>query len=183
VPTAVMFPTLALGTRRRHLSSDDIAGLHAVYPHEGQWRWCRKCQGLFYGPNQAASRCPAGGAHDGASSGNYILSVSSPSSNEWVAGWRHCNKCQGLYDLAGLNSRCPAGGGHAPVPGSASFNLYIGQVQGPAQQDQWDGCSKCEGLFFSPFQTNSRCPAGGVHAASRVFSLAIRWVPGGPTIY
>jgi Putative peptidoglycan binding domain len=27
------------------------------------WRWCFKCQGLFYGPSAASSRCPAGGAH------------------------------------------------------------------------------------------------------------------------
>jgi hypothetical protein len=183
VPTAVMFPALAKGAHRRHLTPDDIAGLHTAYPHEGQWRWCRKCQGLSYGPNQAFSRCSAGGSHDGANSGNYILSAGPPSSNVWVSGWRHCNKCQGLYDLAGANSRCPAGGGHAPVPGANIFNLYIGLVQGPAQQDQWSRCSKCAGLFFGPFQANSRCPAAGVHAADRMYSLAIRWVPSGPTIY
>jgi hypothetical protein len=37
------------------------------------WRWCHKCEGLFYGPRQALSVCPAGGAHDGSLSGNYSL--------------------------------------------------------------------------------------------------------------
>jgi hypothetical protein len=37
------------------------------------WRWCHKCQGLFYGPNVKKSVCPAGGAHDSTGSGNYEL--------------------------------------------------------------------------------------------------------------
>jgi hypothetical protein len=35
------------------------------------WRACRKCQGLFFGP--FAGRCPAGDAHDPAGSFNYGL--------------------------------------------------------------------------------------------------------------
>lgn len=41
------------------------------------WEWCHKCQGLFYGPNETASKCPAGGAHDGTQSGVYTLADSS----------------------------------------------------------------------------------------------------------
>jgi hypothetical protein len=37
------------------------------------WQWCNKCQGLFYGPNQAASVCPAGGQHGGNASYDYSL--------------------------------------------------------------------------------------------------------------
>jgi hypothetical protein len=37
------------------------------------WRWCHKCQGLFYGPNMPVSHCPAGGTHDGGQSGSYNL--------------------------------------------------------------------------------------------------------------
>ncbi len=36
------------------------------------WRWCRKCQGLFYAPN-GNGRCPAGGGHNASGSGNYAL--------------------------------------------------------------------------------------------------------------
>lgn len=45
-------------------------------PHtiqQDRWRYCHKCQGLFYGPLQSSSHCPAGGIHDGAQSGNYVL--------------------------------------------------------------------------------------------------------------
>jgi hypothetical protein len=37
------------------------------------WAWCKKCQGLFYGPNQVGSVCPAGGPHDGSGSGNFAM--------------------------------------------------------------------------------------------------------------
>jgi hypothetical protein len=37
------------------------------------WRWCNKCQGLWFGPNAAQSNCPQGGQHSSAGSGNYHL--------------------------------------------------------------------------------------------------------------
>jgi hypothetical protein len=37
------------------------------------WRWCHKCQGLFFVPGMIASHCPAGGTHDASQSGNYIM--------------------------------------------------------------------------------------------------------------
>jgi hypothetical protein len=37
------------------------------------WRWCSKCQGLFWGPGQVSSRCPVGGQHSGANSHEYTL--------------------------------------------------------------------------------------------------------------
>lgn len=40
---------------------------------QDQWRWCNKCQALFYGPHQALSGCPKGGTHEGGQSGNYVL--------------------------------------------------------------------------------------------------------------
>lgn len=37
------------------------------------WRFCSKCKGLFYGPEQYSSHCPAGGPHDGSHSHTYSL--------------------------------------------------------------------------------------------------------------
>lgn len=37
------------------------------------WRWCRKCQGLFYSTTKVGGVCPAGGSHDGTQSHNYNL--------------------------------------------------------------------------------------------------------------
>lgn len=41
------------------------------------WRWCHKCQGLFYGPHDGASVCPAGGRHAAGVSYDYGLAYSS----------------------------------------------------------------------------------------------------------
>jgi hypothetical protein len=32
-------------------------------PEQADWRWCNKCQGLFYRGGVADSHCPAGGRH------------------------------------------------------------------------------------------------------------------------
>lgn len=37
------------------------------------WRFCRKCQGLFWGPGQSISRCPVGAEHDGGASHEYTI--------------------------------------------------------------------------------------------------------------
>lgn len=42
---------------------------------QSEWAWCSKCQGLFYGPHQAASACPKGGTHI-AGTGSYNYGVS-----------------------------------------------------------------------------------------------------------
>ena len=43
--------------------------------HQANWRWCSKCQGLWFGPNAAQSTCPEGGPHSSAGSGNYRLPI------------------------------------------------------------------------------------------------------------
>jgi hypothetical protein len=45
-------------------------------PMQSDWRWCDKCQGLFFGAAVTKSRCPAGDTHappEQSGSGNYSL--------------------------------------------------------------------------------------------------------------
>lgn len=37
------------------------------------WRFCSKCQGLFWGPGESVSVCPRGAQHDGSQSHEYTL--------------------------------------------------------------------------------------------------------------
>jgi CubicO group peptidase (beta-lactamase class C family) len=37
------------------------------------WRYCKKCQGSFYGGHPSKGHCPAGGAHDGSGSFDYWM--------------------------------------------------------------------------------------------------------------
>jgi hypothetical protein len=83
---------------------------NANAPGQHDWRWCSKCQGVFYGPNQASSRCPAIGAHDGSASGNYSFVLNDPIA-PGQQNWRWCQKCQGLfYGPNQGTSKCPADG-------------------------------------------------------------------------
>ena len=48
---------------------------------QSDWRWCDRCQGLFYGGNVPSSRCPTGGTHtpaDQSDSADYHLPYGGP---------------------------------------------------------------------------------------------------------
>jgi hypothetical protein len=134
------------------------------------WRWCRNCHGLFYGPQQSKSVCPIGGAHmmhglpeDTLS---YGLLFNQPASPKLQTEWRYCDKCQGLFYGPGQpNSVCPTGGRHAAPSNSYNYGLplLIG-TRYPGLQEGWYYCSKCQGLF-SILTPSSRCPAGHEHTA------------------
>jgi hypothetical protein len=97
------------------------------------WRWCSKCQGLWYAAATANPNgvCPKDkGPHSKAGSGDYAL-FGDPDGNfsPSVMGqrrWRWCSKCQGLwYSGATVNTdgACPAGGVHTHG-GSADYALF-----------------------------------------------------------
>jgi kumamolisin len=93
---------------------------------QGGWRWCHKCQGMFFagnpsrGPYQGV--CPADGkTHDGSQSVHYAAVLGEDNAGQ-QGGWRLCIKCQGMF--FGLNMSkgvCPADNqphdpGSDPVP-------------------------------------------------------------------
>ena len=152
--------------------SDTSAGSVLPSTIQGNWRWCNKCQGLFFGDGQAGSRCPAGGTHASpteSGSGNYSLPHNVPPSPYLQQDWRWCNKCQGLFVGGGqADSRCPAGGTHASQAESRSGNYSLPHNVPPSSDRQcdWRWCNKCQGLFFGGGQAGSRCPSGGTHAST-----------------
>jgi hypothetical protein len=88
---------------------------------QGKWKWCRKCQGLFFGGNATNGFCPAGGPHDPSASGHYAVPFGEESPG-LQGSWRWCRKCQGMYfgatpSVGKAGGACPAGGAH---DGSAS---------------------------------------------------------------
>jgi hypothetical protein len=157
---AVMYPTVSSNFTKRALTADDISGARALYPSQSNWRWCHKCQGLFFGGN-ANPKCPAGGAHEKIGSGNYSLAHNLPATAGWQSNWRWCHKCQGLFFGGNPNPKCPAGGAHENV-GSGNYSLIHNAGVAAGQQSNWRWCSKCQGLFFGG-NPNPVCPAGGAH--------------------
>jgi hypothetical protein len=149
------------------------------------WRFCDRCHGLFYGgyhgslpsgsPNGV---CPKGGAHEGRTSGNYVLSVPPVPSVHVQPDWRSCSKCQGLFFGGHTGSRCPADGKEH----NRSSGQYALAHQDPSAVGQkgWRWCNDCEGLFFGV--QGSVCPAaptkGGPHTAERSGDYTLELVAG-----
>jgi hypothetical protein len=128
---------------------------------QANWRWCRKCSGMFFANGQPeAGVCPEGGFHDATASGSYTLAHNTriPSGQP---DWRWCSKCQGLFHASGQNDTgvCPAGGQH--VKGTSGDYALTQDDARVAGQSKWRWCHKCSGLFFAGTQvTTGRCPSG-----------------------
>lgn len=119
------------------------------------WRWCNKCQGMFFG-FASPSICPAGGAHNSTGSGHYYQRVENNIPNVQQGGWRWCAKCMGFFYGAGPTlGVCPAGGTHTTA-GSGSYAAVIGN-DALGQQGGWRWCNKCMGMFYSLI-AGSVCP-------------------------
>ena len=132
------------------------------------WRYCSACQGLYFGPGQASSRCPEGGEHAG-SSGDYSLPMDVSPASDRQSGWRWCDKCQGLFfGPAHASSSCPAGGPHNPpqLSGSSDYSPYHNASEDSQRQSDWRWCSRCQCMFWGGGQPDSTCPAGGAHVAA-----------------
>ncbi len=125
---------------------------------QNNWRWCHKCQGMYFAGHNAGV-CPAGGTHDHTGSGNYRIShdLTVPYGQ---TNWRWCHKCQGMYFAGNSAGVCPAGATHDHT-GSGNYNL-VHDGGNFAGQSNWRWCHKCQGLYFAA--TNAGvCPAGAGH--------------------
>lgn len=88
------------------------------------WNWCRKCRGLFYGPQVSSSYCPDGGTHDGAGSYNYSVIYGAVTLTSGLQQyWRWCRNCKGMfYGPQASKSWCPFG---QPHDGSGSYDYWM----------------------------------------------------------
>jgi len=68
-------PKCPAGGAHANVGSGNYHLAHSLAPTAGwqsNWRWCNKCQGLFFG-SLPDSVCPAGGAHNSVGSADYSL--------------------------------------------------------------------------------------------------------------
>ena len=112
---------------------------------QGNWRWCFKCQGMWFA-SFGTSVCPGGGGHSMTGSGNYALVYDLPGP-ERQSGWRYCSKCQGLWFGGNVASKCAAGGGHSQA-GSFDYSVSHNAPNIP-EQSSWRWCNKCQGMFWA----------------------------------
>lgn len=124
-----------------------LPGTANAFAQEG-WRWCRKCQIMFFAQDRAGGFgvCPAGGRHDPSASDYYYLRMEPEIAGVQQGGWSWCMKCMGLYGSVGANmGACPAGGSHNNFSGA--YAAVLGE-EGPGQQGGWRWCRKCMGMFY-----------------------------------
>jgi hypothetical protein len=94
---------------------------------QDKWRWCHKCEGLFFHGNKSDGRCPAGGLHSGSFSEDYQIQFAATASKKVVVGgslaeilW--CFKCEGMYVNFGANfGSCPGVGEHTRFSSGSYF--------------------------------------------------------------
>ncbi len=134
---------------------------------QNNWRWCHKCEGLYFAGHATQGKCPetgipATGPHDHTGSGDYSLVQNTPS-DPGQKNWRWCHKCEGLY-FAGhaTQGKCPKGGPHNHT-GSGDYSLIQNTPSDPGQKN-WRWCHKCEGLYFAGHATQGKCPDHGAHS-------------------
>jgi CubicO group peptidase (beta-lactamase class C family) len=126
-------------------------------PNQIGWRYCKKCQALFYSGFSSLGSCSTGGQHDPKGSWFYTLKYDELQNGQ--RGWKHCNKCHTL-NYSGSSLGVCAGGGQHDYANSFEYSLAANVVG--AGQNNWRYCKKCQGLAFSGFGTGV-CSAGGSH--------------------
>ncbi len=140
------------------------------------WRWCSRCNGLFWvGTDAAGGVCPGGGTHGPNTSSNYRLVMDVPN-YQGQHDWRFCGKCAGLFWAGGQENAgtCPAGGSHTRG-GSSDYALIMNEASFSGQHG-WRFCGKCAGLFWlwdTSVTTGGICPTGGGHVQAGTTDYAL----------
>jgi hypothetical protein len=162
---------------------------------QSEWRFCRKCQELFFNGFSSTGVCPAGGGHEAAGF-NFVLPHVAEETPNAQHDFRFCRKCREMFFNGFPNKGvCPAGGTHqaagfnfvlphdVPETQGAPFFDSTGALQPGALQSQqsWRFCHKCEAIFFDGLPTKGACAAGGAHESEGFNFVLPHDVPGDPT--
>jgi hypothetical protein len=130
---------------------------------QDSWRYCQKCEAMFYAGYPDQGVCAAGGAHSAQGFG-FVLPWSNPATPTTQSSWRYCQKCHVMF-FAGYAGQgvCKAGGSH--LAQGYDFVLPHDVPAMPLAQSSWRYCQKCEAMFFAGYASQGVCPAGGAHSA------------------
>jgi hypothetical protein len=157
---------------------------------ENGWRWCKKCQGMFFVgadfpfPMPFHGVCPKDGLeHDPSESGAYAA-VLGDNGRSQQGGWRLCGKCGGMFfALNPTQGVCPADTQpHESIQIDGKPTHYAAVFGGDetGQQGGWKWCQKCQGMFFAGNPGQDVCPVndpvnGKHHDGSLSGNYAMPW--------
>jgi hypothetical protein len=127
------------------------------------WRFCRKCNAMFFDGYPNKGRCPGGGGHS-AQGFNFDLTYDIRETATAQSAWRYCQDCHAMFfDGYPDKGVCAAGGGHS-AQGYVFVLRHDVAVNG-LNQGAWRYCDRCHVMFFNGFPSKGRCAAGGGHRA------------------
>ena len=130
---------------------------------QSSWRFCNKCNAIFFNGYPSKGRCPAGGAHV-AQGYEFVLPHDVAETRNAQRNWRFCNKCEAMFfDGYAGKGHCAAGGAH--VAQGYNFVLPHDMNETATAQQNWRFCNKCEVMFFDGYANKGSCAAGGAHIA------------------
>jgi hypothetical protein len=87
-------------------------------PGQPDWRFCNKCEALFFDGYPQKGVCAAGGGHVAA---GYNFTLRYDARAEGTGDWHFCKKCQVLYRSDSNKGLCAAGGHHV----AAGYNFVL----------------------------------------------------------
>lgn len=138
------------------------------------WRFCNKCDVLFYQSGKPGS-CAAGGNHV-AQGFLFRMPINAKGTPTAQTDWRECENCHAMF-YNGLPKKglCPSVSnvhngvkGFGPHEANSTFKYVLPHdvVGTPTAQTGWRGCGKCSAMFYDGFPAKGRCPGGEGHLAA-----------------
>ena len=175
IPHAMAYPDLT----QEQIDFDFFLGpkddeFHKDGYHDSNWRFCGKCNQLFYWDNDPnpdhRGHCPGGGAHE-AIGLTFVLHHDRPGDPPFQEDphnqpkWRKCAKCLTLFwdgDAAGFRGICRADGlPHDAQDSSFTYILRHDESADAYRQPDWRFCGKCAALFYNGEGAGGVCPKDG----------------------
>jgi len=99
----------------------DFTTVLAQSTGQRDWRFCHKCQAMFFDGFPTKGSCAAGGTHE-AMGYNFVLPHDVAETPTAQQNWRFCHKCQAMFfDGFPAKGTCAAGGAHE----AAGYNFVL----------------------------------------------------------
>jgi len=131
-------------------------------PTQLDWRFCQRCNAMFYDglPGKffcAGAPMPLPG-HDGHEAQGYVfdLPYDQQETPNIQTGWGQCGKCGVLFFEGAATKTCVAGGNHEAQ--GYNFALTHDVPEADGTQAAWRFCVNCSAMFFDGFPTKGACP-------------------------
>ena len=127
------------------------------------WRFCQKCEAMFFDGYADKGLCPGGGGHL-AQGYNFNLPYGLPESITAQDSWRCCSKCHEMfYDGYADKGHCMGGGGH--LAQGYNFTLPHDVADTSTAQASWRYCRNCHAMFYNGYSPKGACPGFAGHVA------------------